>query len=112
MQNGNSDSTHLVTFWDYLIISPLSTAAYAWPSAGNVVVPETAPALCYEAHRSIGVGGWGGEQIYSHTVTARVGRAGMELLIEFVLQSRATDPALEFREGFLEEGAADLRTER
>lgn len=34
----------------------------------------------------------------------------MELLIEFVLQSRATDPALEFREGFLEEGAADLRT--
>ena len=45
-------------------------------------------------------------------MTARVGRAGMELLIEFVLQSRATDPALEFREGFLEEGAADLRTER
>ena len=43
-------------------------------------------------------------------MAARVGRAGMELLIEFVLQSRATDPALEFREGFLEEGAADLRT--
>ena len=60
VQNGNSNSTHLMTFWDYLIISPLSTAAHAWPSAGNIVVPETAPALCYEAHRPIGVGGWGG----------------------------------------------------
>lgn len=54
---------------------------------------------------------WGdeGEQNHSHTGTARVGRAGMELLTEFGLQSRATDPALEFRVGFLEEGAVDLR---
>lgn len=56
-----------MTFWDYLIISPLSTAAHAWPSAGNIVVPETAPALCYEAHRPIGVGGWGGTDLFPYS---------------------------------------------
>lgn len=47
-------STHLLIFWDYLMISPLSTAG---ASAGNIVVPETAPALCYEAHHPMEVGG-------------------------------------------------------
>ena len=50
-------STHLLIFWDYLMISPLSTAAHTWASAGNIVVPKTAPALCYEAHHPMEVGG-------------------------------------------------------
>ena len=48
-----------MTFWDYLIIPPLSTPAHAWPllgSAENIAVTETAPALPYEAHSLMGRG--------------------------------------------------------
>lgn len=54
---------------------------------------------------------WGeGAQIHSHTVTTRVGRAGIGIAYRtWIAQSGAPDPGLGFRESFLKEGMADLR---
>ena len=54
---------------------------------------------------------WGeGGQIHSHTVTTRVGRAGIGIAYGTrIAQSGAPDSALGFRESSLKEGTADLR---